>query len=570
MNTSLLRAYQACLWLTENILGLPATERIGAHLKESSPPKFIWSRTSLIQNLPDEYFEYSLYSQLPSEATINLLRQLLDECSLEPDNMKGYIQYFQETSFDFSNLVDGDLMMIEGNRYFEDFSPSRRQHYFTSTGRTDDITSLVPDKRPTRFVRKPIELRTEEKGNFFLRGENSKEATSQQGHRLIEALITKLKKESKKYQKQTTDIKALSQLAAHYVLIILLQTRIIDAEAKEGACFDIDHLCNDPTLIQKHKLIPPHFWLCCPIPNYELSGCELGTRRLDKLLGEHLQNKEKMLEQYYTKSDYWFRDITVSDSFATWFRSQEHEANYCPENATFKKLPGKKFYIQFGYDEEFELNSNLAERNLFRQIKQLSHGVSRISHEDLILDDAIENSSKDAQASKTKTKDRKITAERRHKNFIYWCLKKMYLENLSNQDDEKIRGVLNHHLKELEKLVQDGTEQITSIREIIHNIDLQISINNDRSFLKKIMPALKEKLRVDLTPDERYIDSQRSLLNKLLKTIEQKSPSLFQKIGKLKRMKNLSTDQEGIYYDEEYLYLFSDTLKAVQWDFGDN
>ncbi|MEZ8382398.1 hypothetical protein AB6C98_01560 [Vibrio splendidus] len=489
MSISLKKAYSACLWLAERKLGIPVEEQRGEWDLEAKDKAFNWKREELVTALPFTYYENNmLYSYYDDENNVCI---------------------------DASNFIDGHLFADENDSDFYRYSPNRNRQFFHPL--RDEVSN------------------THHESNESLPWKGLPQLT------LEELTSTSC---------SDIDKSELAICTAHLTLMELLQSGQISAKG-------FTHFTHTPETItsenNQHMMaveLPPIYWHNNPIPNYEISAVEEGLKRLMAMISYFDKAPFKPDWNLLSVSEYWYVDIEVSDSFASWLMDRVRVEFPIPQKARFEP-EGKDFLIQFGSDKLTPVRNSKGMSLLYKTLKE--HRKSSYNKGSGYSIDKIEQDIQHDESMNTKTLKSKHGYEEKLRNQFLDLLSR-YFE--TEDWDKKI---------DLESYAEKSLIQINKLceYEVLTQDYLKSILRKDRDWFEENYEPLKQMFKVDEMEELKEIENHRKSLENALKKLKESCPHFAYYLGSLASKKAL-----GLGYskeNEEFYFICNDNIK---WDFG--
>ncbi|MCU8412446.1 hypothetical protein M2G44_17915 [Vibrio vulnificus] len=522
MPISLKQAYTACLWLAERKLGIPQEEQCGEWDLTKDKTLDV-SRRDIVIHLPDAYFDINscYFGQL---------------CGNE-DYEYGGIEFV-----DASNFIDGHIFRFEDQQHFQPFSPFRNSPFFMQSG---DEPLALGQEPSDHFPSRDLPLLT-----------------------IDELTPNSCTDEEKPY---------LAAVAAHLTLTSKLANKELTAYGFQRAIDDIGYLKDRKAESLKQPL-PDSIWNSKTIPNYSVSAIEIGLHRHDELAALVAQTKNADRIDYLTRCELWYSHIHLEKraDFENWLMERVRRAFPTPKKATFKPQ-GKGYLIQFGTDKPIEIKANNGVKIIHRLLKDYTSDTFKENYgyslEMMSISD-LEEEVSDYEIS-THSQRKKAASIRKYirkqHSLIFW-----YLDQLKQLE-----------LNSLEELQQNQTSNDTYLSTLTHNeIKSTIfkrfnnisSINQNEvecldpqilGMLIKMEPIefmlqrkkIRESLNIEMSEEEKSIDTTRNTINAAVKSIKKVAPHLAFYLGSAK-----SKSPIGIGYNNDLFYFVCS--KNITWDFG--
>ncbi|MER0369799.1 hypothetical protein ABRZ72_20290 [Vibrio vulnificus] len=489
MSISLKKAYAACLWLAERKLGIPVEEQRGEWDLEAKDKPFNWKREELVTALPFAYYENNtLYSYYDDE-----------------DNV----------CIDASNFIDGHLFADENDNEFYRYSPNRNRQFFHP--QRDEVSDIHHESNESLPWKELPQLALEELTNTPC---------------------------------DDTDKPALAISTAHFTLMELLQSGQISAKGFAHFTHTQETITSESNKHMQALELPPIYWHNNPIPNYELSAVEEGLQRHMAMISHFDKAPFKPDWGLLSVSEYWYVDIAVSDSFASWLMDRVRAEFPMPLQATFKP-EGKNFLVQFGTDKPTTVRNSKGMSLLYKILKEYrksSYSIgSGYSAEEISADSQFDI------GMNTKKPNSKHGYEEKLRNQFFDLISQCF-ETDDWDEKEKFASAAVKLLPKINEL----NGQVVYTKE-----DLLKIFRNDLDWFIKHSESLKLSSKIDEEEETKGIDSHRKNLENTLDKLKISCPHFAYYLGSLTSKKAL-----GLGYskeNEEFYFICDD---EIQWDFG--
>ncbi|HBN6184654.1 TPA: hypothetical protein L3M65_003785 [Vibrio parahaemolyticus] len=489
MSISLKKAYAACLWLAERKLGIPVEEQRGEWDLEAKDKPFNWKREELVTALPFAYYENNtLYSYYDDE-----------------DNV----------CIDASNFIDGHLFADENDNEFYRYSPNRNRQFFHPL--RDEVCDIQHSSNESLLWQELPQLALEELTNTSC---------------------------------NDTDKSALAISTAHFTLMELLQLGQISAKGFAHFTHTQETITSENNQHMMAVELPPIYWHNNPIPNYEISAVEEGLQRHMAMISYFDKAPFKPDWDLLSVSEYWYVDIEVSDSFASWLMDRVRAEFPLPEKAIFKP-EGKNFLIQFGTDKPTTVRNSKGMSLLYKILKEYrksSYSIGRgYSAEKIASDKQFDIRKNTKKPNAMHGYDEKL----RNQFFDLLC---RCFETEDWEQKEKLASLAFKSLNEINTINDSDVLTTDNLKKILRQDIYWFEANHD---------SLKQLLKVDEIEETKEIDSHRKNLENALDKLKESCPHLAYYLGSLASKKSLGL---GYSKDNQEFYFICDD--NVQWEFG--